>query len=247
MKSDCRNVLQVLAEWGEPDLLEAEGGFSYNVFTTPLAQARTYAEGVFKRAGRLLGETLPNFDRNYEALRATGAKALDVPRIDMPVIEPTDMAAFDQALKVGRIDIFKPYAKGKLFTPAHMSPQDGSEWVTLGFKDGQKKDDRLRAQWIKRAARTLLPTQKQIWLEQLVGNIAKFGVPRPGSPVLETTIIVSKDGYIIDGHHRYGQVMLSDPALKMRSLVVPLDIKRLLQIGRSYGTAIGNQPKGRLR
>jgi len=244
---DHRDVLQVLAEWGESDLLEAEGGFSYNVFSTPLAEARAYAEGVFERAGRLLDETLPGFDRNYKALQAIGAKTLGVSRIDMPVIEPTDMAEFDQALKAGHIDIFKPYAKGKLYTPVRMSPQEGIEWVILGFKDGQEKDDRLRAQWTKRAARTLLPTQKQIWLEKLIGNIAKFGVPRSGSPVLETTIIVSKEGYILDGHHRYGQVMLADPALKMRALVVPLNARRLLQIGRSYGTAIGNEPKGRLR
>jgi len=250
MRSDSRNVLQILAEWGETDLLEGEGGFSLNVFTTPLDKAREYAQGVFERAGKDLDQEIPNFDANYEALRAKGKVAMDVPRIQMPVIEPSDMDEFDKVLKSGSIDIFAPYAKGKLDTPPSMSKEEGAEWIRMGLPShdkGSAKDDVINAQWTRRAARDLKPTQKQIWLEKLVGNIVKFGIPKVGSPVLETTIIVSKEGYILDGHHRFGQVMLGDPSLKLRALVIPLDIDVLLKVGKSYGEAIGNAPKGRLR
>jgi hypothetical protein len=37
--------------------------------------------------------------------------------------------------------------------------------------------------------------------------------------------------------------MLTDPSLKMQSLHIPLDIETLLKMGRSYGAAIGNEPK----
>jgi hypothetical protein len=78
---------------------------------------------------------------------------------------------------------------------------------------------------------------------ELVNNIIKFGKPGPGSPILNQTIITSKEGYILDGHHRFGQAMLADPDLKLKVLHIPLPISLLLKIGRSYGGAIGNRPK----
>ena len=242
---DQRTATQILAEWGEPDLLEAEGGYRLNVFSTPLAKAREYAEGVFECAGKDLDEVLPGFDHNYKMLQQVGAKAKNVPRIKMPVIEPIDMDEFEKALSKGRLDIFRPYALGQLYVPDHMTHEEGANWVSLGLKDGKEIDDRIHALWTQRAVKTLLPTQKQIWLENVIGSIVKFGPPANGLPILNKTVIVSKEGYILDGHHRYGQCMLADPSLSLKALVVPLGIKRLLEIGRSYGAAIGNEPKGR--
>ena len=92
-------------------------------------------------------------------------------------------------------------------------------------------------------AKKLIPTQSQIWLEKIVNNIIESGIPTSNSPVANATIIVSKEGYILDGHHRYGQAMIGNPDLKMRCLKVPIDIKLLLKIGRSYGNAIGREQK----
>jgi len=225
-------------------LYEAEGGFSKNVATVPLDKARKYAEGVFSKAGKSLDKELPDFDARYKALQKKTREALDVPRIDMPVIEPKDMKEFDDRLKSGTLDIFAPYARGKLVAPKNLDKQTGDEWVKLGVKDGDKKDDIVMARWTSVPAKKLLPTQSQIWLEKLAGNIAKWGPPKAGSPVLGTTIIVSKEGYILDGHHRFGQVMLANPNLKIKALYIPLPIKLLLKIGRSYGNAVGNQQKG---
>ena len=228
--------------------LEAEGGFKLNVATVPLAKARKYAEGVFKKAGKSLGKELPDFDKNYTALQKATKAAPDIPRIQMPVIEPSDMDEFHKRLNSGRLDIFKPYTDGKLrlakSTWNKMDKTEGDKWVELGTRDGDKKDDIVKAKWTKIPGKSLKPTQSQIWLEKLVANIVKWGIPASGSPVLKTTVIASKEGYILDGHHRYGKVMLGNPDLKMSALKVPLKMDMLLKVGRSYGGAVGNEPKG---
>jgi hypothetical protein len=220
-----------------------EGKYNLNVANTPLDKAIEYSISVFGSEEQLY-ETIPDFDKNYMALQKKYQKeALDIPRIKMPVIEPTDMKLFDKRLRDGKIDIFKPYALGKQHFPKNPSKEKGDEWIYLGQEDGDKNDDKVLAKWTSIPGKELKPLQGQVWLEKLVNNIKKFGPPKTGSPVLKTTIIVSKEKYILDGHHRHGQVMLTDPSLKMQSLHIPLDIDLLLKMGRSYGAAIGNEPK----
>lgn len=220
-----------------------EGGkYNLNVAKVPLDKARAYAEKIFGGKEEL-DKALPYFDKNYQNLQNLYKKeALDIPRIKMPVIEPEDMKKFDERLKKGQIDIFKPFAMSKAkFKQA--AKKEGDVWVKLGEKDGDPNDDKVLAAWTSLPGFRLKPLQGQLWLEKLVGNIKKFGAPKAGSPVLNTTIIVSKEGYILDGHHRHGQVMLAEPSLKMKALHIPLDIKTLLEMGRAYGDAIGNKPK----
>ena len=101
----------------------------------------------------------------------------------------------------------------------------------------------MRARMMRVPAGKLLPIQSQVWLEKLVKNIDKFGVPKQGSPVTDATLIISKDNRIIDGHHRWGQAVLSDPGLKMQVLKVPFDLEELLLIARTYGAAKGRAYK----
>jgi len=222
--------------------LTEEGSKTLNVAKVPLDKARAYAENVFGSKEEL-DKAIPNFDKNYQRLQDLYKKeALDIPRIQMPVIEPEDMKKFDERLKSGSIDIFKPFALDKS-KYAEISKKEGETWVKLGQKDGDPNDDKVPAKWTSISANKLKPLQGQLWLEKLVNNIKKFGAPKAGSPVLKTTIIVSKEGYILDGHHRHGQVMLTDPSLKMQALYIPLDVKTLLSMGKKYGEAIGNKAK----
>lgn len=222
----------------------SEKGGTLNACKTSLAKARAYAEGVFKKQGKTLDEVIPDFDKNLKALQSKCGRALNIPRVKMPVIEPTDMKGFERDLNKGRIDLFKPYMKGKLYMPGYKLPTgEGPEWLEMGVKDGDLKDDVIKAKWMKISAKKLLPTQSQIWLEKLVNNIAKWGVPTGGSPITKATLIVSREGYILDGHHRFGQAILAAPGLKMKAIVVPLDIKTLLKMGTTYGAALGNKPK----
>ena len=220
-----------------------EGSKTLNVAKVPLDKAREYAEKVFGGKEKL-NEAIPNFDRNYKRLQTLYKKeALGVSRIKMPVIEPEDMKKFDERLSKGQIDIFRPHALKKAKFPTNLNKKEGEKWIKLGEKDGNPDDDKIPAKLAWLSGAKLKPIQNQLWLEKLIGNIKKFGAPKSGSPVLETTIIVSKEGYILDGHHRHGQVMLADPSLKMKSLHIPLDIDTLLKMGRSYGAAIGNKAK----
>lgn len=225
-------------------LREREGGYSINVATTQLSDARDFARRKFRQADKSLDSVLPDFDSNYEWLQDKLGKALGVPRIQMPVIEPDQMDDFDRALERGRVDLFKPYARGQLVAPDSFDSRDeAEEWIRLGVKDGDPRDDVVDGKRTTVPASELLPTQDQIWLEKLVNNVIKFGKPYSGSPVLKQTIIVSRDGYITDGHHRFGQVMLADPDLEMDALYIPMGIDRLLDISRSFGAYLGNAPK----
>ena len=231
----------------------SEGGFKLNVAKVPLDKARKYTEDILKNKYKKdINEVLPDFDKNYIALQTKCKKAKDVPRIEMPVIEPDDMKKFKERLGKGQIDIFKPIAKDAWKElkgvadeqfPKNLTKSNGKLWVSLGQKDGKNKDDVVKASIKKFSASELFPSQSQIWLEKLINNIGKWGAPKTGSPVLTTTIIVTLDKYILDGHHRFGQVILADPSLKMESLYVPVKFDLLLKVGASYGDAIGNQRK----
>jgi len=218
-----------------------------NVDNVPLDKARAYAEEQFKKAGKELDDVIPDFDSNYKKLqkRMDFASLIKIDRIDMPVIEPKDIKKFEDDIKAGKIDIFKPAAHGDIAFPKDLvtNREAAKDFLTLGLKDGNEKDDRIKAKMTTMAANKLKPIQDEIWLEKLVEMIAKFGPPLAGSPVASATIIVSKEGYILDGHHRFGQAMLANPTLKLKALVIPMDIDTLIKMGRSYGNAIGNKQK----
>lgn len=226
--------------------IKAEGGFKYNIAKIPLDKARAYAEKMFNSAGKNLDELLPDFDTNYNNLQKACGKAIDIPRIEMPVIEPEDIKKFQNDLAKGKVDIFAPFARGKLVAPKNLDKDrsEAKKWIRLGYADGDETDDKLKGKLTKVSANKLIPTQSQIWLEKVITNIIKFGLPKAGSPVSEATLIASKEGYILDGHHRYGQAMIGNPTLKMRALIIPIDIKTLVKIARSYGNYLGNQQKG---
>lgn len=237
--------VQELVEKYSPERLDEDaGGYSMNVNSLPLEDAREWASQKFRANGKSLDSVLPDFNQNYKWLQSKLDEALGVPRIQMPVIEPEQMDDFDRSLENGRIDLFKPFAKGKLKAPDSFdSRKEAERWVRLGTQDGHPNDDVVDGKWTTVAAAELLPTQDQIWFEKLINNIIKFGKPYSGSPVLKQTIIVSKDGYITDGHHRFGQVMLADPDLEMNALYIPMNIDKLLDISRSFGAYLGNDPK----
>jgi hypothetical protein len=248
-----RAVILALLRGRRPDLANALAhkavgfrvapGSKLDVRTLPLREAREYAARVFSQAGQDLDERLPDFDRNYQSLQKILKQARSIKRSDMPVIRQNDIDDFEKALRAGRVDIFEPYAKGHLYTPRGLTPdRGGREWVRLGFQDGDLKDDVLGARLTRVSAKKLLPTQNQIWLEKLIHSIAFFGKPSEGS-LKRATIIASQEGYILDGHHRYGQVWLAEPSWKLDTLVVPLPIDLLVRVARTYGNAIGNEQR----
>jgi hypothetical protein len=97
--------------------------------------------------------------------------------------------------------------------------------------------------WKRLRASELLPTQSQIWLDKLLRGILQDGPLKVGDPRLDLTIIVSKDGYILDGHHRWASALITDPSLGIKALQAPIRIKELLPLAREYGKSVGNAPR----
>lgn len=207
-----------------------------NVSTTPLFRARQYADEVFAKAGKSLKEEYPKFDQNYIQLQKAAKQALGVARGDMPVITQHDIKDFQRDLKQGNIDLFKPFTLGKATFPKDLltKREDAKNWLTLGQQDGDPNDDVVKTTLGNTPVRSLKPIQNQIWLEKSIPYMVSS--EWKGS---FWAIVVSKDHYIIDGHHRWAQMYMADPSSKLRTLFVPLPIGVLLKLGRSYGNAKG--------
>ena len=105
-------------------------------------------------------------------------------------------------------------------------------------RDGDARDDVVRAELKAIPVKDLRPTQGQLWLDNMVPQLVKFGPPGRGAPA-----IASREGFILDGHHRYGQNFLVDQTRKFEAMFIPLDIETLLRVGKSFGAAMGNKGK----
>ena len=74
-------------------------------------------------------------------------------------------------------------------------------------------------------AKELRPSQESIFLSKVINDILSKGVDAiyDGDP-----IYITKDKYIIDGHHRWAEAMLIDPAIELSNLrVISDDYKNL--------------------
>lgn len=216
------------------------GAGTLNVSTVSLEKARAYSETVFQEHGKNLDKDLPDFDTNFLLLQKAAKSTLNISRSEMPVISQQDVQEFERDLKQGNLDLFKPYAFGSPHFPTNLlgKKQESEEWLQLGQQDGDPNDDKIQAKVGKTAAKILKPIQGEMWLEKMVPYILKSAMP-----VDKMTMVVSSDHHIIDGHHRYGQAMLMDPNLKLKTLFVPLSIQMLLKVGRSYGNAKGEHQR----
>ena len=195
---------------------------------------------------------LPNLKKNYTLLheKCQKAKKMNIPRKDMPVIFSKDIDKFKKRLENGYLDINEPHANHRYFLnnvfPKDLNKRDDAHskiWLILGRIDNEDKEDKIPAKIENVPAKNLNPTQSEIWLDYVLYNMYKFGIVNASNTyVLEKeTIIISKDGFILDGHHRFAQVILSDPELEMKCLRVDLPIDDLLKVGVPYGNAIGNK------
>lgn len=223
-----------------------------NVAILSVDDAYEWSEKIFAEEGLNMSDYIPHFRENYQSLQNECLLAIDIPRIDMPVIDPDDLLQFTEKLMGGALDVYEPYAMGdELFSPNDLikdTPQ-GIQFLQLGFQDGRLDDDVVVAKIMQTMVGLMRPTQSQIWLDKLIYNIIEWGEPSPQgafnlkSKLLRSTIAISQEGYILDGHHRYGQVALVNPSLKINTLYIGLPITILIDIGRPYGNAIGNEQR----
>jgi len=167
-------------------------------------------------------------------------------RIDMPVIDATQVKHLQKTLQKGHIDVAKPFGdvtdKSNPFPP-FLKGTEAAKFLEGGKKrhDGDKKDDRLSAEIKKVKVSSLKPIQRQIYVDKAVDKIAIKGMEKYGKKLKETIIITNHEGHIIDGHHRYFRAMLVDPEMKINALVIKMPIKNLLSLSLAYADARGNE------
>ena len=157
--SRASKLLKELGELQAPQL-------KLNIKDLPLVKAREFADKEFKKNGRDLDKEFPNFNKNYKLLQSKMKSSLNIKRADMPVIRSKNLKQFQKDLATGRIDIFKPFAgSAKELFPKDLlaKPEKGKEWLLLGLKDGDLKDDVIKGQVGKSSVKNLQPTQNQIW------------------------------------------------------------------------------------
>jgi len=228
-----------------------------NVAITPVDMAIEWSEKRFAEKGLTMSDYIPHFRENYLSLQEECRLAIDIPRIDMPVIDPEELEGFTEKLRSGALDVFEPFAIGdSIYSPENLisdSPE-AIQFLLLGYKDGKLEDDVVSAKIMMTLVGLMRPTQSQIWLNKLIDSIIEYGKPQKKgklnlgayndkSIILKKTIAISQEGYILDGHHRYGQIALVNPSLKMMCLYIGLPIRRLIEIARPYGNAIGNEQR----
>lgn len=183
-------------------------------------------------------DKIPMVEKNVELLQRRLKSSYDIPRNQMPVIKRGQVLDFKKDLEAGNIDVNKPFARGGQYFPTKLSTKEGQQWLTLGRKDGSIKDDKIKCKLSDIVVARLKPTQSQIWLDVIQKNISKFGLELDKN---DAVMIASKEGYILDGHHRYARQMINDPQGKLKVLMVPFDISYLIKVARSYGAALGNK------
>lgn len=103
-------------------------------------------------------------------------------------------------------------------------------------------DHGIKTKYMKVEVGSLHPIQQQIYISKSIDAIAQFGIKKSLQFLKDkkTITIMSKDRYIIDGHHRFLTGMLIDPKMKVNVLMIDMPISELLPSTLDYSDSIGN-------
>lgn len=153
---------------------------------------------------------------------------LGLARNEMPVIEGSHMKDFLKRLKQGLLDISAAVQRG--FKAV-------KDWLT----SGDPKEDKVNVSTKVVDATKLKATQKEINAERAEGiaDAYREGKFDPHGK----TVLVSKDNYVMDGHHRWAAQILraAEDGIKatLKAQVVDLPVKDLLAVSNAYTDAQG--------
>jgi hypothetical protein len=211
---------------------------------TSIDQAREEAERIIPN----LDKDIPNFDKNLKNAKSK-AKVGKTKRKDMPVITSRDVRQFQQRLVDGHIDINDPYAdetNPKNPFPQGLDKEKADAWLKAGLNDGDQNDDKIKVIEKYVTVGDLKPIQKQIYIDKSIkmAHNDEKGITVDSTKKFlqgKTFYIVSNDGYILDGHHRWLTAMIIDPTMKVNTISIDMPIKELLPMMTAYGDAIGNK------
>ena len=223
-----------------------EGAGKMELVKTSVEKAYEWTKERFAQKKQDIDKEMPGFKKNYLfAQKQAGTGKTQ--RKDMPVIDEKDIKHFQKKLKGGYIDNSAPFADDtdpKNPFPKGLSKGQAQEWLNNGLepKDGTWPDDKIKATLTSVPVGKLKPIQKQIYADKSLGITVDSGVDNTKSFLdNHSTFVISKDNFIIDGHHRYLSALMIDPKMKVNVLVVEAPIKKLLPLSLSYSDAVGNK------
>lgn len=115
-------------------------------------------------------------------------------------------------------------------------------FLKKGLGDGDKEDDIVKTKPVQISVSKLKPSQDAIYLGKVLG-MAINGIEGG-----DLGAVISKDNYILDGHHRYAATTLNNPSAKVGGIQSDLMIGDLVPVLRAVGDAMKNkrglEPKG---
>lgn len=123
------------------------------------------------------------------------------------------------------------------------NPLSGKKgFLKKGNADGDKTDDIVKTSGVSISVSQLKPSQDAIYLGKALG-LAIAGVEGG-----DLGAVISKDNYILDGHHRYAATTFNNPSAKVGGVQSDLVIGDLVPVLRAVGDAMKNKrglaPKG---
>jgi len=110
---------------------------------------------------------------------------------------------------------------------------DNKKKFLSGLKDGSLVDDKVKISSVSVSCKSLQPSQNAIYLDKSLGITMTNPTWREqilnGSFPSES-MFISKDNYIIDGHHRWSAAMMANPNCKIICTQISLPIKEAILI-----------------
>ena len=101
------------------------------------------------------------------------------------------------------------------------------------------KENNINHKSMKVSASKLKPLQREIHLDVITEGLKKHGAPKNGSSLTKAVIVISKDMFITDGHHRWATAMLVDDKIKMSVIKVDAKIDDVRKLAQKFADEKG--------
>lgn len=121
----------------------------------------------------------------------------------------------------------QPHCKGNLGIPRSNMPQIKGDKVDE-FRDWIKAEYGARSQSGSSPVGALAATQREINSEKVER------LRQAPKSVLSKPVMVSKDNYILDGHHRWASLLSQDHRLPIKTVKIDLPIRKLLKAAHEF-------------
>lgn len=90
--------------------------------------------------------------------------------------------------------------------------------------------DKIKTEIKNIETKELKPIQNELFLEKVILNIKKYGIPSKENFITKRTLIISKNNFILDGHHRWITSMIFCPELELEVLKIKMTFEELYPI-----------------